>query len=85
MTDWALTAQSHAFGHYCTCITRLSKRLLHGAAPAVSKVELHMQAFYAVQINFRLEGERHAKNYFQLIITYHEDFHIGDMWQMQIY
>lgn len=65
------------------CIKRISKRSLRGTAPAVPKLELHMQAFYAVHINFRLEGELHAKNYFQLGLF--TDSHTGDMCQVKIY
>lgn len=80
----ASRALDHA--HAClitACALRISKRSLRGTAPTVPKLELHMQAFYAVQINFRLEGELHAKNYFQLRLC--NDFHTGDMCQVKVY
>jgi len=40
-----MTTQSHALEHRSMCIKRLSKRLLQEAAPAISKLELHMQTY----------------------------------------
>lgn len=45
----ASRALDHA--HAClitACALRISKRSLRGTAPTVPKLELHMQAFYAV-------------------------------------